>query len=381
MVSAIILAAGSSQRFGKNKIQALLAGIPVIIHTLQAFQKNKNIHEIILVTSKEEEKNIKSLCVSFSKISSVVIGGKTRAESSYIGVQQSVGDICLVHNAANPLVTQQEISHIIPAIQKYNAAFVARKVSATLKQCKNDLIQKTIDRSNIVEAETPQGFKKDLFLKAVQSDVSSYKNCTDEMQILEAIGVYGKYIEAAPGNKKITIKEDLSRAEVFLKPSIKIGFGHDSHAFQNTKNTETSFITLGGVKIPHTKTIKAASDGDVLIHSLCNAIGTAIGEGSLSLYADDICKKGETDSLKYLDHIHKKMKAVFYNIGNISISIEGKEPKLEKHIPQIKEHIATFLHISSLQIGIACTTGEGLTSFGKGEGLQCFCSVQLVRSF
>ncbi|MBT4936553.1 2-C-methyl-D-erythritol 2,4-cyclodiphosphate synthase [Candidatus Peregrinibacteria bacterium] len=403
MISSIIVAAGKSERFGKNKLRAILGGLPVLMRTLFAFQTHPEVDEIILVVNKEKINEMKVLEKPFSKIKKIISGEQHREQSSAAGVIESAGDICIVHNGANPLVSQKEISDVIQSVTDNDAAFVGRKVSATLKHCKKDKVDKTIDRTELVEAETPQGFKKELYLKALESIQDSHKTpeliFTDEMQVLESIGVHGKYIEASPQNRKITTLYDLQIAESFLKPHTRTGLGHDSHRFSPTisdspsvipalvkpaqapagiHNRET-YITLGGVKIPHSKSFDANSDGDVLVHALCNAIGTAIGEGSLSKYADEMCKRGVKDSMKYLDHIKKNMQSMGYSVGNISASIEGKEPKLEIHIPEMKKKIASILDINPFQIGVACTSGEELTSFGKGEGMQCFCSVQLVK--
>lgn len=394
MISTIIVAAGLSERFGTDKLSAQLGGIPLLMRTLFAFEVSSQVDEIILVVHKSRLEEFSPLQNSFKKIVKIVAGGETRQQSSILGVLEAKGDICLVHNGANPLVTQQEITAVIQATEKHGAAFVGRKVSATIRKVHNGKGVETLDRSELIEVETPQGFQKTLFLKAINSSLGGERRFTDEIGILETIGVQAHFVEASPHNKKITTSYDLQCAEAFLKPHTRMGIGHDSHSFQvkspipstrdevrsqNTQEELTTFITLGGIQIPHSRSFEANSDGDVVIHALCNAIGTAIGEGSLSRYADEMCKQGITDSMQYLDHIKTNMLASGYALGNIAISIEGKEPKLEAHIKEMKKCLADALSINAFQIGIACTSGEGLTSFGRGEGLQCFCSVQLIK--
>jgi 2-C-methyl-D-erythritol 2,4-cyclodiphosphate synthase len=118
-----------------------------------------------------------------------------------------------------------------------------------------------------------------------------------------------------------------------------------------------------------------------LTHAICNALWTAIGKGSLSLYADKMClERWIENSLKYLESIYVEVKKSWYEIGNIACSIEAAKPKLEKHIPQMKAILSQTLNCVSQQIGIACTTGEKLTDFGKGLGIQCFVHCILVKS-
>ncbi len=376
MVSVVIGAAGKSERFGSNKMQTILAGLPLLMRTIYPFQILKEIDEIILVVPEDKIEEMSPLKKSFTKIKKLIPGGKTRFESIAKGVIETNGEICLVHNGANPLVTKEEILETIKSVRKHNAAFIGRKITSTLWEVNNGLIEKNIPREDVYEAETPQGFKRDLFINALEKCKNKKKEFTDEMSVLENIGIFGKVVKASPQNRKITTVQDLQIAEVFFKAHTRIGIGHDSHKFSLKKEKP---LLIGGAEIPYNKSFSANSDGDVVIHSLCNAIGTAIGEGSLSLYADKMCHEGIIDSLKYLEHINKNMKSVGYSIGNIAITIEGKEPKLENHIPNMKKIIAETLGINSFQIGIACTSGEELTSFGKGEGIQCFCHVQLIK--
>ena len=159
---------------------------------------------------------------------------------------------------------------------------------------------------------------------------------------------------------------------------IKIGLGQDSHAFDITKNKP---LVLGGVKISDRGGLEANSDGDVIIHSLCNALSSAIGGDSLGTWADQMClKENIKDSSKYLENIFKKIKLLNLLVNNISISIEAKKPRLSlEMILKIKEKIAKLLEIKNDQIGITFTSGENLTSFGQGKGIQALSIVSLTQ--
>ena len=378
MISAIIGAAGKSERFGTNKLKAILGGVPLLMRSLYLFQVLSEIDEIILVGQKEELAEMTPLKKSFPKIKKIIAGGKTRFQSITKGVLVSQGDLCLVHNGANPLVTKEEILKVLKVTKKHGAAFVGRKVKSTLWEIKDEKIDQEIPRKNVYEAETPQAFKKDLYLQALEKIKNSPKNFTDEMSVLKTIKINGILVLASKQNIKITTSQDLQIAENFLKPYTRIGIGHDSHHF-NVNNTKKDLV-LGGVIIDSNLSLKAESDGDLVIHALCNAIGTAIGEGSLSLYADKLLqKKNIIDSSEYLKYISTNMTSLGYKIGNIALSIEGKKPRLEKYIPDMKEKLARVLAINPFQIGLAVTSGEELTSFGKGVGLQCFAYVQIIK--
>jgi len=159
---------------------------------------------------------------------------------------------------------------------------------------------------------------------------------------------------------------------------IKIGIGQDSHRFDENNSKP---LILGGVEVSSKDGLKANSDGDVILHSLCNALSSAVGGNSLGTWADDMClKQGIKDSRKYVEYIFNRIKVQQYRIENISISVEAKTPRLSLDIiNKIKKQISEILEIKIDQIGITFTSGEDLTSFGRGEGIQVFSLVTLRK--
>jgi len=159
----------------------------------------------------------------------------------------------------------------------------------------------------------------------------------------------------------------------YVPCSMRIGLGHDSHRFSETRKA----LFLGGLKISATEGLEGNSDGDVVLHALTNAISSALGGGSISTFADAMCVRGEKNSQKYLQKILAKMRVADFEIENVAISIEGARPKLEKHFPKMRQKLSKILSLESSRIGLVATTGEKLTAFGRGEGLQTFAIVLL----
>lgn len=152
--------------------------------------------------------------------------------------------------------------------------------------------------------------------------------------------------------------------------------GQDSHRFGEPCGD--TFIKLGGIDIPFDKPIEANSDGDVVYHAITNAISGFTGVNILGGEADVIClDKGIKDSAVYID------KALEYltdgKVIHCSITIECLCPKLKPHIPAMKESIGNILGIPASSVGITATTGEGLTGFGRGEGIQVFCILTFTK--
>lgn len=153
---------------------------------------------------------------------------------------------------------------------------------------------------------------------------------------------------------------------------MRVGIGQDSHRFDFNETNKK--LILGGVIFEDAPAVSANSDGDVILHAITNAISGVTGTNILGRISDDMCKSGITDSEEYVKEALKYMEEDM-KIHHISISIECKTPKISPLIPSLKESIARILSISERSIGITATTGEGLTDFGKGLGIQVFCII------
>ena len=152
----------------------------------------------------------------------------------------------------------------------------------------------------------------------------------------------------------------------------KTGIGQDSHCFE--PDTSEKVLMLGGVPIPGCPGLSGNSDADVVLHALTNAVSGVSGYNILGKISDVMClEQGITDSVRYLDAALDSLEP--WKLTHVSISIEAKRPHLEPHIPGIKKSIAALLGLSPMDIGLTATTGEGLTAFGRGEGIQVFCIV------
>ncbi len=148
----------------------------------------------------------------------------------------------------------------------------------------------------------------------------------------------------------------------------KIGFGVDSHGFE--KKPTKKKLLLGGVHVPDHVGLDSHSDGDVILHAVFNALSSAIGEKSIGQFFPDHDPKWKgVDSEVFIQEIMKRIKKEKYAIGNVVISLECKRPKISPIEPKIKHNLSKLLGVSKKEIAIHATTGEGLTSFGKGEGI------------
>ena len=145
---------------------------------------------------------------------------------------------------------------------------------------------------------------------------------------------------------------------------MRVAIGEDSHRIDY--NNKDKKLILGGVVFDEEYSMSANSDGDVIYHSLTNAISGITSVNILGKRADEMCKSGITDSKEYLLEALSYLK---YKITHVSISIECKVPKISPKIEEIRDNLSEILNLDREEIGITATTGEGLTGMGKGEGI------------
>lgn len=216
-VSAIILAAGRGTRTGadKNKVFLEVASRPLLSYTIDAFAGCKEIDEIVLVVALGEEETASALIDGIEKDVQIVRGGARRQDSSYAGVFAAHGEIVLIHDAARPFVTSDLIMRLIEGTREHGACVPALPIMDTIRQgtIGSPLEANLIDRSHLLRMQTPQGFNRDLIMKALSE---SDADVTDDAA---AVLAHGHLVWAVAGeetNIKVTTQEDLALAEIIV---------------------------------------------------------------------------------------------------------------------------------------------------------------------
>jgi len=399
MNHAIILAAGQSQRLLRNqdKLLVQVAGHPILYYSLAAINDHHLINDITLVVNKQNRNEIVKIVKTykFTKIKTITIGGLTRQQSLEKGLQTLEksaprnNDLIVVHNGANPLPSYDEITKAIQKAEETSSCIVAHRIHDTIKEVKGKRVHGTVhgtvhgdphgsSRTSLYAAQTPQVVQYALLKNALRNANKKGIEATDEAMLLEALGKKVAVEEAHKNNFKITTKEDIDRLRELLGETSKdfrAGIGQDSHMFSKTRKG----LTLAGITLENEPAFEANSDGDVILHALFNAISQAIGDQSLGFYADPMCERGIKDSRKYLDIVLKKVRKMHLKIGNVGIMVECKTPKIDPLVPQLKKSLSAILGgLEPRLIGITATSGENLTVFGAGLGIQCFAIVALL---
>jgi len=394
-VAVIIPAAGSGSRMGLPSPKQFfeLEGVPILIHTLQVFQQVESIGLIIVVVPCENctwvEEQVQKY--NLSKVFKVIAGGKHRQDSVLAGLEVLPLEIelVLVHDGVRPFVPVSVIENCLKEAEKNGAAMVAVPVKDTLKAVSRDnVIEQTIDRSGVWQAQTPQAAKVSLLKKAF-ADVIKHKDfiATDEAALLERVNIPVKVVEGSEKNIKITRPEDLILAKAILMESqgdinsmkgacqYSSGYGYDAHRL-----VEGRPLVLGGVTVPHEKGLLGHSDADVLTHALCDAMLGGAGAGDIGQHFPDTDEKFKgISSLRILESVSDLVAQKGYVLHNADITVVAQKPKLVEYFKAMQKNLAAACGVDPASINLKATTTEGLGFEGREEGMSAHAVVMLKR--
>ncbi len=220
--AAVILAAGSSKRMGNiNKLFYRINGVPVLAHTLIAYQKCPLIRQIVVVAKPEDFAKIQDLKRKYgiTKMTHLAVGGETRQESAYSGIEKLGDDVKYVAFAdgARCLTTPTQITKVCLNAYRQEASCAAHKVTDTVKRATVlHNTTETIDRKDLWEMQTPQVFHTSLYRAAMTRAKANNIQVTDDASLVESLGYRVHLIECGIGNIKITTVEDIPFAEAVL---------------------------------------------------------------------------------------------------------------------------------------------------------------------
>mgnify|MGYP005753369081 FL=1 len=218
--SAVVPAAGSSTRMGKDKLLLPLGEQPVLLHTLRALDACPYITEIVVVTREELIVPIGQLCrdAALDKVRKVIVGGATRSHSVLAGLGELSPDaeLAAIHDGARPLVSQAVLEAVIRRASECGAAAPAVPVKDTVKRARDGLVTATLDRAELRAVQTPQVFQVDLIKTALQKALEDGAELTDDCAAVERLGIGVALTEGDYCNLKLTTPEDLAVAEALL---------------------------------------------------------------------------------------------------------------------------------------------------------------------
>ncbi len=355
-ITLIVLCAGNSTRFEhKAKKQWLrVENEPLWLNVTKRLASFAEFHKVIVTSSYEELNYMKNFSDDFYFIQ----GGETRQNSILNALQFVTTKYVMITDVARACVPQNVITNLIEEIKNGDCIVPVLSVIDTVVYK-----DETIDRSNVKLIQTPQLSNTQILKNALDTKIEF----TDESSAIKKIGGKIKYIQGCSSSKKLTLGDELDELNCLKAPSNNFftGIGFDIHAFEEKKE-----MYLGGVKFPYDYGFKAHSDGDVLIHSVIDALLGAASAGDIGEFFPDSDETYKNiDSKLLLEKIVTFIYNVGYEIVNIDLTIIAQKPKINPYKNEIKASMAKLLKIEKQFINIKATTAEKLGFIGREEGV------------
>ncbi len=355
-ITLVVLCAGTSSRFGlKTKKQWLrIANEPLWLFVTKKLQ-DYTLFDKVIVTSHVAEINYMN---NFSDDITFVEGGSTRQESMNNALKVVTTKHVMISDVARSCVPKDVITDLINNKDAADCIVPYLEVSDTVVY-ENE----TINRDEVKLIQTPQ-LSNTIKLKEALKNSTIF---TDDSSCIKANGGTVHYIKGSQLSKKLTYENDLKEASCLCASSSDsyTGTGFDIHPFEDNKP-----MYLGGIKIDAPYGFKAHSDGDVLIHSLIDALLGAAGAGDIGeFFPDTDAQYKNIDSKILLSKIIEFINNVGFEIVNIDLTIIAEQPKINPYKKQIKTKIAELLNMQMQFINIKATTSEKLGFIGRSEGV------------
>ncbi len=369
MVYAAVLAAGSSSRFGEDKVNKILGGKPVWQWSFDTLRSCPEIHGVGLVSA---------LPMALTGAQFVVTGGQTRALSCLRALEALPSDATylLVHDAARPFVNPSVVSRVIHEAQISGASSAAIPVTDTIRE-QLDTGLALRDRTRLHAMQTPQCVRVDALRQAF--DQPNADRLTDELGLAESVGLKPTLVEGDPKTFKLTTPEDWVRAEAYLQPlETRTGLGYDIHAFSSDPARP---LWLGGVLFEDERGLEGHSDADCVLHAIVDALLGSLALGDIGVHFPPTESQWKNaPSASFLRFAGELVRRNGYEVRNIDVTIVAQRPKIMVKAESMRSAIAEALAVDTNRVSIKATTNEGLGSLGRSEGIGAWAVATVAQT-
>jgi 2-C-methyl-D-erythritol 4-phosphate cytidylyltransferase/2-C-methyl-D-erythritol 2,4-cyclodiphosphate synthase len=377
-VAVVLLAAGKGERLGAKAPKAFveLAGKSLLEHSVFRALATENLKQLIIAVPEshltqtlEFEKQLSNQGVDIR----VVVGGATRQQSvsESLAVLGGGIDIVLVHDSARSLASTDLFNRVAQAVFENQIGVIpALHVADTIKRYKGDVIQETIERSDLVRAQTPQGFPASVLVAA---HVGATQEFTDDAALIQSIGGTVMMIPGEEQAMKITTAEDFERAQTYLLAHARTGIGSDAHRYSEDK---TKTLYLGGLEWPGELALEGHSDGDVISHAIVDSLLSAANLGDIgSNFGVDRPEYSGASGEVFLKATLELLRDQDFEPVNVSVQLIGNRPKLAPRRLEVETHLGAII---GAPVSVSATTTDGMGFLGSDEGLAAVAT-SLVR--
>ncbi len=386
---AIILAAGSGTRLleatkGKRKQYLELSGCPLYWHSAMTFSRVPDVRGLVFMFPSQEVQLRREQVARLASESGLALpwivasGGERRQDSVYQGLAELPQDCegVLVHDAARPFFSASLVTRIVDALSLGASGVVpALAVKDTVKRVRGSAIVETLDRSELVAVQTPQGFPLGVLRGAHERALDEGWEVTDDASMVERMASVVT-VEGEQINLKITTPEDLDMLKGHRECFGVTGWGYDVHRYGSDRP-----LVLGGVKVPGESCVVAHSDGDVLLHALVDAILGTFGAGDIGLHFPDTDPKfSGIESGVLVKETQLMAEAAGVEIIQVDLTIIAQVPRLAPHREAIRKSVARLLGLALDRVNVKATTEEKLGFTGAKKGIKAVACVSALRT-
>ncbi len=366
--AVVITAAGSSTRMGAlgNKLALNIDGKAVIQRTIEAFAQ-AGLTEVYLVVPTGGEALFRGLVCPLPV--TLVRGGATRQESVYAGLAAvpETREFVLIHDGARPFVSPALIARVLSATRVSGACFPGVSLTDTVYEAGASRLTKVLARDDYVAVQTPQGFRRELIMRAHRDALAEGITATDDAALVFRLGHPVVIVEGEQANTKLTTPHDFARPFV---GDTRVGMGMDVHRLVAGRR-----LVLGGVEIPYSCGLLGHSDADVVTHAVMDALLGAAALGDIGQHFPDSDERyREAESLALLQEVARMLKACHAQPLHIDVTLLLEAPKIGAYRDAMRSNLASALGLKVEQINIKATTNEGLGYVGAGEGAVCYAA-------
>ena len=361
----IILASGQSKRFNSAKPKQFIKykNKALFEHSLEKALDSKLFKKIILVINDKKQFKYK-----YPKNVIVIKGGKERSDSSLLGlknIKKFKPNNVLIHDAARPNFTIKLLNNLINSLKKNKVSIPVISSKDSIKyKVKNQLFN--LKRENSFLTQTPQAFR---FNDVYKLSISQKTKIQDEATLFIGNNLKVKFIKGENLNTKITFKEDIINTKNYF------GIGFDIHRLIKNKK-----LYLGGIKIPFHSGLKGHSDGDVILHSIIDAILGAMRNKDIgTFFPDNKNQFKNIRSPKMLKPIIEILNRNNFYINNLDINLICEQPKVSKYRDKILKSLSNLLNLDKDLINLKGKTVEKLGLIGKEKAIACEVIVSLNK--
>jgi 2-C-methyl-D-erythritol 4-phosphate cytidylyltransferase/2-C-methyl-D-erythritol 2,4-cyclodiphosphate synthase len=378
-VGAIVAAGGAGLRAGVAKQWLVLGGESVLRRSAALLARCDLVDDLVAVVPPGEEARAAAELAGLPRAARVVAGGAQRADSVRNGLAALDGcAVVLIHDAARPFAPAELVRRVAEVAARDGAALAAQPATDTVKRAEvggaEPRVAATIDRREVWLAQTPQGYRRDLLLRAYAAAGADASGATDESALVERLGAPVTLVASGPGNFKITGPDDVARARALTELPFATGVGYDTHRFAAGRR-----LVLGGIE-HEGEGLLGHSDADVCAHAIGDAILGAAGLGDLGRHFPDTDPKWKgVSSLLLLREIAARAAEAGWRVGNADVTLAAKRPKIAPRAEEMRARLAEALGVAPAQVNVKATTGEGMGFVGRGEGIAAHAVVLLAR--